>query len=168
MSSLFMQIKKWYETSGSKQRLMVILLAFSLLSTILLFLLTGTSGAADDPLGSTPLYFVSAFFKLIGVLLLIFVSSILFRRWSQVASGGKTTRQVRLLETIRLSPKQALHLISIGDRQFLIGATDQTVSLITQVENNLPVPPVETNTTQPVLDFGSLLQSFNLPRRSSK
>jgi flagellar biogenesis protein FliO len=62
---------------------------------------------------------------------------------------------------VRLSPKQALHLVTIGDQQFLIGATDQGISLISHVECSFDPAPAEEIRTQPVLDFGSLLQSFN-------
>jgi flagellar biogenesis protein FliO len=61
-----------------------------------------------------------------------------------------------------LSPKQALHLVSVGDQQFLIGATDQSVTLISPVEVNLDPSRAEAANSQPGLDFGSLLQSFNI------
>jgi flagellar biogenesis protein FliO len=86
---------------------------------------------------------------------------VIFRRWLQLGPNGKLSRQMRLLETIRLSPKQALHLIAIGDQRLLIGATDQNVSLIAHVEDNILPTPVEEAQVQPGLDFGSLIQSFN-------
>ena len=163
-------LKKWFETSTQKQKLTAVLLGFSLLSTVALLVIKGTSGATDDPLGSSPFYFVGIFAKLIGVLLLIVVSSIIFRRWFQPRSNGKNTRQLRVLETVRLSPKQALHLVSIGDQQLLIGATDQNLSLLTQVEPSFDVEPVETVTPQVSLDFGTVLQAFNFrsPSGASK
>jgi flagellar protein FliO/FliZ len=155
-------IKKWFETATQRQKLMAALLAFSLLSTLVLFAMNGSSKTAADPLGSTPLYFVGVFVKLIGVLLLIVLSSIIFRRWFQPGFSGKATRQLHLLETVRLSPKQALHLVSIGDQQLLIGATDQNVSLITHVEQSMPTSETDPIGARPVSDFGSLLQTFNL------
>jgi flagellar protein FliO/FliZ len=118
------------------KKLTVALLA-SVCSLRLLCLHKRVSKTASDPLGSTPFYFVGVFVKLIGVLLLIAASAVIFRRWFQPGFNGKSTRQLQLLETVRLSPKQALHLVSIGDQQLLIGATDQNVSLITQVEQSM-------------------------------
>lgn len=154
-------IKKWFETASQKQKLTAALLGFSLLSTVALFAMNGSSKSAADPLSSTPFYFLGVFIKLIGVLLLIVVSSILFQRWVQPGFTGKSTRQLNLLETVRLSPKQALHLVSIGDQKLLIGATDQNVSLIVQVEQNLNATEREPANPELLLDFGSVLQNFN-------
>ena len=162
MSALVTLIKKWYQTSSNKQKLTVFLLAFSLLITGLLLAFGGGSTTSADPLGSTPLYFASAFVKLLVVLLLIVGSSMIFRRRQQVGTGGKPSRQMRVLETVRLSPKQALHLVVIGDQKLLIGATDQSVSLISSIEHSMNPVPVEDAPLQSGFEFGSLLQSFSL------
>jgi flagellar biogenesis protein FliO len=95
---------------------------------------------------------------------------VIFRRWLQLGPNGKAVRQMRLLETVRLSPKQALHLVAIGDQKLLIGATDQNVSLIAPIRGNINPAPAEEPQTQSGLDFGSLIQSFNfdLPTESLK
>lgn len=162
MPAIVTRIKKWYETSSKKQKLSASLLAFSLVATGLLIAFGGGASTSTDPLGSTPLYFTSAFIKLLIVLLLIVGSSIILRRWQQTGPSGKAIRQMRLLETVRLSPKQALHLVAIGDQKLLIGATDQNVSLISSIEYSINSAPIEEAPAQPGLDFGSLLQSFNL------
>jgi flagellar biogenesis protein FliO len=91
---------------------------------------------------------------------------VVFRRWLQPGLNGKTTRQMRLLETIRLSPKQALHLVLIGDQKLLIGATDQNVSLIAPIEDSLFPITAEESQPQPGVDFGSMIRSFNLSTES--
>lgn len=162
MSVVTAFIKKWFETSSKKQKLTASLFVLGFVVTGVLLSLGGASQAVNDPLGSTPFYFVSAFVKLLGVLLLIVGSSVLLRKWMQIGPNGKINRQMRLLETTRLSPRQALHLVTVGGQKFLIGATDQNISLISPVEyNEVPAPDGE-NQTQPGLDFGALLQSFNV------
>lgn len=133
-----------------------------LVCTVILLSLNGGSPTARDPLGSTPLYFASAFIKLLVILLLILVSASLARRWVQRGLHGNPARQMRLLETVRLSPKQALHLISVGEQQLLIGATDQGIALIAQVEPNSDAAPAEMTNPRAALDFGSLLQNFHI------
>jgi flagellar biosynthetic protein FliO len=155
-------LKKWLSTSTPRQKLTVSLLGFSLLATGALFALGETSGTSSNPLGSTPLYFVGVFVKLVGVLLLIVASAVIFRRWSSFSPAGTRVRHLHLLETVRLSPKQSLHLVSIGDQQILIGATDQSIALITPVESSLDFTPAEASPPQPGLDFASLLQTFNV------
>ena len=155
-------IKKWLETSSKKQKLTAALLAFGLLTTGILLSLGGGSGATSDSSGSTSFYLVSAFVKFMGILLLIVGSSVVFRRWLQASSNGKKARQMRLLETVRLSPKQALHLIVVGDQKLLIGATDQSVALITPVEDGINSSAVEETQTRSGLDFSTLFQSLNI------
>lgn len=170
MNKLVTLFKNWLETSSPKQKLTVALLVFGVLSTVGLMVMTGASGTGSDTLASTPFYFVGVFAKLIVVLLLIVASSIIFRRWLQPGMTGKKARQVQLLETVRLSPKQAIHLVSIGGQQLLVGATDQNISLLTQVELDLPSAESEPTNPQPSTDFASLLQGFNFrsPDASSK
>jgi flagellar biosynthetic protein FliO len=160
MSELTTFLRKWFESSTTRQKIFAALLACSLLITGVLLTLGDSSKTSSDPLGSLPFYYLSAFVKLLAVLLLIVGSSVILRRWQQGASSGKTTRQLRLLETIRISPRQALHLIAIGDQKILIGATDQQISLIAQAAGD--VQPVFAQ-PQPGLNFDSVLQSFHAP-----
>ena len=168
MDAILANIKKWFETSSKKQKVFASLLAFSLLATGVLFSLGDTSSVAADPLGTTSFYYVSAFVKLIAVLLLIVSSSVIFRRWLQPNLSGKSARQMRLMETIRLSPKQALHVVMIGDQKLLIGATDQNISLIAPVEESLVPVSVEETQPQAGLDFGSIVRSFSFSSQSSQ
>jgi flagellar biosynthetic protein FliO len=161
MSSLLTAFRRWLETSTRKQKWTVVFTAVGLLCTVALLSMNGGSGTSRDALGSTPLYFAGALVKLIVVLLLIVASALFARRWLQPALAGKTVRQMRLVESVRLSPKQALHLVSVGDQQFLIGATDQNVALIAQMDGSFDPAPVKQTNTQPALDFGSVLQSIN-------
>ncbi len=161
MNALVLSFKKWLASSSQKQKRTAALFAFSLLSIIGLILMNGASTTNDDPLQSSPFYFVGVFAKLVVVLLLILACSAIFRRWFQPGASRKKGQQMQVIETVRLSSRQALHIVSVGDRQLLIGATDQNVSLLTAVEVNLPLVET-TKASLPVkTDFSSLLQSLN-------
>lgn len=162
MNQVLAGIRKWIDNSSSKQKLTAGLTVIGVLATAALMSMGGTSGVAQDPLGSTTFYFISAFVKLMVVLLLIVGSALIFRRWLQTGSSGKPARQMRLVETIRLSPKQAIHLVVIGEQKLLIGATDQNVALISPIEDNLSSVLAEETQPQPILDFGSMFRSINL------
>ncbi len=155
-------LKKWIATSTPRQKGTAALLAFSLLATGAFFVLSGSSGTSNSPLGSTPFYFLGVFIKLVGVLLLIVASAIIFRRYSNFSPTGSRVRHLHLLETVRLSPKQSLHLVAIGNQHILIGATDQTIALITPVESSPDFSPIESSKPQPAMDFASLLRAFNV------
>jgi flagellar biosynthetic protein FliO len=154
-------LKKWFEASTPRQKLTAGLLGFSLLATGLLLALGGVAETPGGPLAATPLYFAGVFAKLVGVLLLIVACALLFRRWFQIGPQGGAVRQLRLLETVRLSPRQALHLVAVGDQQLLIGATDGAIALLTPVESRLNLVPAPA--ARPEVDFGSLLHSLSLP-----
>lgn len=170
MPGLIDLLKKWLAESSPRQKLTVGLLIFSLLATGILFMLGSASENSNDPLGSSTLYFFSVFIKLIGVLLLIVGSAVLLKRWMPLGPNGRSANQLRVIETVRLSPRQALHLVVIGEQHLLIGATDQSIALITPVEGLTSQEPDEEAQSQPVLDFGSVLQSLNanLPGDSFK
>jgi flagellar biosynthetic protein FliO len=147
MPRLLSTLRQWFEGLSARQKIFVALLAFSFIATLVL--LVGDSSIASDPLDATPFYFFSAFIKLIVVLLLIVGAAAIFRRWIQPGAGIQSNRQMRLVETIRLSPRQALHLVTVGGQTLLIGATDQNVSLISPIEEDANG-----------MEFGSLLQSI--------
>jgi flagellar biosynthetic protein FliO len=75
---------------------------------------------------------VSVCVKLALVIALIYGSLYVVRRWQ----GGWFTprkKHVTLLESTRLSPRQTLHLVRVGEQVLLVGATDQSVTLLTTV-----------------------------------
>jgi flagellar biosynthetic protein FliO len=86
---------------------------------------------ASDLFGTVSLA-VSVTLKLALVLVLIYGCMYVLRRWP---TGWLTAnkKRVALLETTRLSPRQALHLVQVGDRTLLVGATDQAVTLLTEI-----------------------------------
>jgi flagellar biosynthetic protein FliO len=161
MNPLMLSFKKWLQTSSQKQKYTAALLVFSLFSTFALLMMKGFSGAMDDPLQASPFYFIGVFAKLGVVLLLILACSAIFRRWSQPGSKGRKNRQLQVIETVRLSPKQALHLVTVGDHQLLIGATDQNVSLLTSVDLDLTPPQVQIDQPAIKTDLATLLQAIN-------
>jgi len=56
------------------------------------------------------------------------------RKW-QTRRLGQVQKRLSVVETIRFSQRQAVHLIRVDSRQFLIGATDQCMSLLSEVDH---------------------------------
>lgn len=73
------------------------------------------------------------------VLGLMFLTLAWLKRWQ--ASGARA-KQLAIVETLRLSPRQALHLVRVGERVLLLGASDAQVSLLTEVNE----PPASETT----------------------
>jgi flagellar biosynthetic protein FliO len=72
-------------------------------------------------------------FKLGIVVLLIYASLYLLKRL-QAGTAPGSRKRLAILETARLSSRQALHLVKVGDQVLLIGATDQSVNYLLNVE----------------------------------
>jgi flagellar biogenesis protein FliO len=92
---------------------------------------TGQPSVAQDPFGPPDWsLFLSVILKLGVVLALIYIGLFLLKRWRQ-EGPAVAQRRLALLETLRLSPKQAVHLVHADGRVLVVGATDQTISLLT-------------------------------------
>ena len=73
--------------------------------------------------------------RLIIVIGLIYLSLFLLKSWQSKKRIGIINRRMNLNESLRLSPRQAVHLIQIGEQELLIGSTDQSVNLLAEVTN---------------------------------
>ncbi len=71
---------------------------------------------------------------LIGLLLVVLVIGALYAGMKRAQRGkqpgGRTSGTVKVVETTQLGPGRNLHLVHIGDRVLLVGATDHGISLL--------------------------------------
>src|SRR5690606_39073560 len=94
-------------------------------------------------------------------------------RW-QVGRSGGLPRQVTILESTRLSPRQALHLVRVGSQVMLIGATDSSLTLLSEeVElvdaETQPAEAEQGPNPSPTLSMPAVLPGFSvLLDRASK
>jgi flagellar biosynthetic protein FliO len=154
---------RWWQTASRRSRWMAGLTAGSVVLTGVFFSLTGgstvtVSGGADTAALDSPLFFMGAMFKLAGVLLLMVGLAVVFKRW--YAGRGVTSatgRAMNVVQSLRLSPRQSLHLVRVGNETFLIGATDQSLALISPVELE---PAPEAGEALPVASFQSVLSGW--------
>lgn len=95
--------------------------------------------AADQPptpaLLTDASLFLSVSLKLGAVIALIYGSLFLLKRWQGGALMTARRKQLTIVETTRLSPRQALHVVKAGDRTLLVGATDQNLTLLTELDS---------------------------------
>lgn len=89
--------------------------------------------------------------RLAIVLVVIWVAVIAMRwyvRRSTGTPGGGPSRNVEVLETRALGPNRALHLVRVGDRAVLVGATAERISPLVAIEDPEEVaalaPPGQT------------------------
>ncbi|MBI5876865.1 MAG: flagellar biosynthetic protein FliO [Chloroflexi bacterium] len=58
------------------------------------------------------------------------------RRTATLTGAGNS---MQLIETVALTPQRTLHVVAIGDRRLVLGATDHQISLLTELDP--PEPP---------------------------
>ena len=116
--------------------------------------------SAPDLFGGMSLA-VNVTLKLALVIALIYGGMYLLRRWP-AGWLAVNKKRVALLETTRLSPRQALHLVQVGDRTLLVGATDQAVTLLTEIELPAESGALQTQPASPAFTH-ALDQALNQP-----
>jgi flagellar biogenesis protein FliO len=163
MNFSIVALRKWWDKSSKQQRTLAVLFLIGLLATGMLLMVSGSPDSQDGTIGSS-LYYAGVMVKLVGILLLIVGGGIVLRRW-QSKGGRGLGRQLGLVETVRLSPKQALHLVRVGDRHILVGATDQGIAMLTEVD--LPEREPETVQAAPAqempipVNFNAVLKTLS-------
>jgi len=152
-------IQDWLAKATPEKKRKALLIVIGGTATLALFMLTGGDPSADSA-GSDALYYVGVFFKLAAVLLLIVGGAVIFKRWNGRKSLHKGPgRQMRLVETVRLSPRQALHVVEVAGQHFLIGATDQSISILSPVSLE-QAPEAADEASDPGLSFGSVFSNL--------
>lgn len=137
-----------------------------ILGVAMFLLLPQSSPSTGDTsyLNSTGFAF-SVFLKLGVVVLLIAGLAIVIRRL-QIKTRGTTSRRVEVLETVHLSPHRTLYLVTVGSKQMLIGATDQSIALLHQLDITESLDAIEQNIDTPQ-SFSDLLNKANNEHNSS-
>jgi flagellar protein FliO/FliZ len=90
--------------------------------------------AANNAAGSTTL---SYFLRMVVVLALVLAVIYGVYRLMKSLARPKTAEDtvVKVLTTTSLGPGKALHVVALGSKAYLIGATDASVSLVAEVED---------------------------------
>ncbi|MEI7989123.1 MAG: flagellar biosynthetic protein FliO [Chloroflexota bacterium] len=89
--------------------------------------------------------------KLAIVLGLIYAVFAILQRIKGGNFGQPGFKRMAVVETLYLTPKQKLHLVRVGEKVMMIGATDENLSLLSGevVLPPEPVPPIEIKTANP-------------------
>ncbi|NOZ06858.1 MAG: flagellar biosynthetic protein FliO [Chloroflexi bacterium] len=81
----------------------------------------------------------SLVFKLVLVLALIYGTAWVLKRFRfGIQPAPPKGQQINVVETARMAPNQTLHLIEVQGQTFLIGATEQRISLISSLSKETP------------------------------
>lgn len=103
-----------------------------------------TSAETQQPAWLTLVDVIAKLALVIGLL----YGTLLALRWLQRRRGGRTEADgatIHVLETVGLTPGRSLHLVAVGEKTLLIGATDHQLSVLTEIPD-VAVPLREEDT----------------------
>ena len=55
--------------------------------------------------------------------------------------ANRPSKEIRVVETVHLGPRKAVHLIEVGNRRFLIGSTNENIRKLAEVTAGFPDLP---------------------------
>jgi flagellar protein FliO/FliZ len=94
---------------------------------------TQAKAAKNAAAPSTLMYFLRMLVVLALVLAAIYCLYRLMKRLARPKDAESSA--IRLLASTSLGPGKALHVVSIGAKAYLVGATESSVNLVTEVED---------------------------------
>ena len=89
----------------------------------------------SDSAGNRELFFKMVLSVLLVVVLgvaAIYVSKKLLPKITNLPG-----KEIRIVETVHLGPRKAVHLLEIGDRRFLIGSTNENITKLADITGTL-------------------------------
>ncbi len=112
-----------------------------------------------DSSASTLELLVKVFLNLGLVILLIYAALAVARRL-KLGNFGQINKQLTLIETLYLSPKQKIHLVRIGKKALLIGATDDRLTVLKE-EVDIEMPEALPAVAQPPAEDNPLARPWS-------
>jgi len=126
---------------------------------------TNTAGS------NTLVYFLRMVLVLALVLAVIYCVYRLIKRMSRPKAADNSA--VKVLATTSLGPGKAMHVVTLGSKAYLIGATDSSISLIAEVLDKDFIDTLSLEAalapkaSRPGADFGDVLASLLGGRRKT-
>lgn len=106
---------------------------FVVLGVAMFLLLPQSSPSTGDTAYLTSTGFAFSVFLKLGVVVLIIAGLAILIRRMQTKNQGFSAKRIEIVETVHLSPHRTLYLVIIEDQKILIGATDQSMTVLFQL-----------------------------------
>ncbi|MBN2735436.1 MAG: flagellar biosynthetic protein FliO [Spirochaetales bacterium] len=131
----------------------------------------GGSGEEVNP--SNDVFSIWDFFKMILVLVLVVAVLMVFLHFLKRTARLKTpdNQMMKIVSSLALQGNNALHLIELASQFYLIGAADQSVSLLKEIDDKETIDRLRLlsaeNSEKGKLGFNDLLARLFQPKQSS-
>ncbi|MBO4319836.1 MAG: flagellar biosynthetic protein FliO [Treponema sp.] len=98
---------------------------------------SGDADSGDTPVKSSPLSTVWVFFKMILVLgIVLAIIWIIFKLMKRSSDTDKSNDEfLRKVSSITISPGKSVQIITLIDKAYLLGVSDNSVNLITEIDD---------------------------------
>ncbi len=113
----------------------------------------GTSSLIQDSVPSLARIVVA----LLVIVVIIYAAVFLLRRLSGSRLSGGRGKTIQVIEQTYLAPKKSVCLLKLADRAVLIGITDTSINMLTELEWDSLPPEVVKKLTQPPTGFPGFL-----------
>ncbi len=91
------------------------------------------------------------------IILVIYATVFLLRKLSGGKVSGGRGRTIQVIEQTYLAPKKSVCLVKMADRAVLIGVTDTTISLLTELDWDALPPETAPKANSPQAGFQGIL-----------
>lgn len=134
--------QKWIDWFKNQSRLVQVIVIVAACVILVVGIWLSSMNVPTDSTAATvdsSAWMVGVFLKMLLVILLIVGLAIVARRW-MINPGMTHSKQLKIVETLSLNPKRAVHVIQWNEQIFLVGATDQNITLLSELD------PADVNT----------------------
>ena len=117
------------------------------------------SFAAEDKVGPPDLALTSMLGSLLLVIVCIFIFAFLMKQ-TNLLKNARGKSQIKIIATQPLSTKSRVQMIEVNGQQYLLGVTEQNVTLLDKLDKPLTVDS-DTQKQDAVTPFSVLLSKIN-------
>lgn len=102
---------------------------------------------------------------IIAIPIVILLAYISLRMGNKLLAKGYDGKNIKIIERINLSNKAALYIAKISDEYFLLGVSDQNITLLKELTDIKELKNIEKN---PISFEHTLLKNLNRMRKKSE
>ena len=117
----------------------MVMLIFSRINYILLFMYTETCFAQSAPVINHSIMsasdIIKLFISLFSVIVLVFFFSYLFKKVNQVSFGGQGA--MKILASLPVGPHEKIMIVKVAEESLLIGVSQGSISLLKKLDDSV-------------------------------
>lgn len=90
---------------------------------------------------SSNIGFIAYAWRVALVFALLFAVVFALRRWGGAGATKSPQGRLRIVESLAVGPQRHLHIVEVAGRRYLVGATPQSITFLTELESGATPAP---------------------------